>query len=637
MCGICGFIRLQKNAKVLGADDINIMNKKIISRGPDDGRVWIERDGICGLGHRRLSIIDLSEQASQPMSNESGDVVLVFNGEIYNHHELRSELKNIGKYKWKTNHSDTEVIIHAYEQWGIDCIKKFRGMFAFALWDKKKECLYLVRDRIGIKPLYYMYFNGNLIFASEIKALLSITISELQINKRAMYDYLSFLCTPNDETLFKSVHKIRPATWICFNLNGNVVREKYWDVLKNTHTELYKASDKEIQEILLYELQKSINYRKEADVPIGIFLSGGVDSSTNCALFSKGQLSTVKTFCIGYDDPLVDYHNETQYAQFIADYCGAEYYERLLSQEDWIDIVDEITRLLDEPVADPTCVPSYYVSKLARDNGVVVAQVGEGADELFCGYSNWPLYEKSYKYNNYLKLGWPKRIAVNLCYKTGRGFRQYTELIRRASENKPIFWSGAEAFYEYDKKRMISNSTRIELDDYDTFLSIADTYNNFKKYGWEQSNYNWMSYADLNHRLPELLLMRVDKMSMGLSLECRVPFLDHIFVELAMSIPAEKKVNAGVAKKILKDSVRGIIPDDIIDRKKKGFGIPIKGWLNDRLGKKMKDTILFFIQETDLFNVEYILSIYDRLTPNQLWCLYNLANWWDIYFIKQNF
>lgn len=634
MCGICGFYKIALSTSYIDEKYLNIMNEQMILRGPDGGNVWLEKENRCGLGHRRLSIIDLSNNASQPMSNEDGSIVIAFNGEIYNHMEIRRELEQTGNHTWETDHSDTEMIIHAYEEWGLDCLQKFRGMFAIALWDGNRREFILVRDRIGIKPLYYTVENGVLTFASEIKAILKVLKRKPEINIRAMYDYLSFLTTPCEETLFDGIKKMRPAMYMVFSENGQVREERYWDVWDHTHPELYHADDKTISEALIGELRTAVKLRKEADVPVGVFLSGGIDSSTNAALFSEGATGRVKAFCIGYDQNYESYQNENHYAKMMAKECGAEYYERLLSQEDLFDFLPEMVRLQDEPIADPVCVPVYYVSKLARDNGIVVAQVGEGSDELFWGYQGWKTFLKMEKMND-----WPvpmglKKLGLWGLNHTGRSNAVYTEWLRRAVNRQPVFWSGAEAFTEYDKRHIVSEQVRKELGDYTSFDAIRPTYDRFMEKAWEKSHLNWMTYADLNHRLPELLLMRVDKMSMGVSLECRVPFLDHKFVELAMSIPQDKKTEKGVSKTVLKKAVRGIIPDELIDRKKQGFGVPVFDWFKGRLGTEMKKETLKFAGETGLMDQKYVADLFEKQDyAPQLWYLFNLSLWWKEYIL----
>lgn len=632
MCGICGFCKVEADAGYIGEKYLKDMNDQMILRGPDGGNIWLEEGNRCGLGHRRLSIIDLSNQASQPMANEDGSIVIAFNGEIYNHMEIRRELEATGHHSWKTDHSDTEVIIHAYEEWGLDCLEKFRGMFAIALWDGRRREFILIRDRIGIKPLYYTVENGVLTFASEIKAILKVIGRKPGINTKAMYDYLSFLTTPGEDTLFEGIKKLRPAMYMIFNHRGEVKEKRYWDVWDHTHEELYRAGDEEISQALLEELRTAVRLRKEADVPVGVFLSGGIDSSTNAALFSEGAENTVKAFCIGYDRDYESYQNENHYAKMMAEYCGAEYYERLLNQDDLFDFLPEMVRLQDEPIADPVCIPVYYVSKLARDNGIVVAQVGEGSDELFWGYQGWKTFLKMENMNDLPVPMLFKRMGLWGLNHTGRKNAVYTEWLRRAVNRQPVFWSGAEAFTEYDKRNIVSEQVGRELGDYTSFEAIRPTYNRFLEKAWEKSHLNWMSYADLNHRLPELLLMRVDKMSMGVSLECRVPFLDHKFVELAMSIPQSKKTENAVSKTVLKKAVRGVIPDELIDRKKQGFGVPVHDWFRGRLGNEMKAETLHFAKETGLLNQKYVSELFDKPEyASQLWYLFNLSLWWKEY------
>lgn len=633
MCGICGFYKLQKNVSYIGEGFLNDMNSQMILRGPDGGNVWLEKGNMCGLGHRRLSIIDLSDEASQPMSNEDGSIVITFNGEIYNHGQIREELEETGHHIWKTNHSDTEVIIHAYEEWGMECLQKFRGMFAVAIWDKREQKVILVRDRIGIKPLYYTIENGVLIFASEIKAILKVCKKRPAINQCALYDYLSFLTTPSENTLFEGIKKMRPATYMVFGQSGIAESVKYWDVLDNTHEELYHADDETISQAVISELKKAVELRKTADVPVGVFLSGGIDSSVNAALFAENNIGNVKTFCIGYDREYTTYRNENFYAKKMAEFCGAQYYERLLSQEDLFDFLPEMVRLQDEPIADPVCIPLYYVAKLARDNGVIVTQVGEGSDELFWGYEKWKYLLKISDIND-----WPVPTILKRCglwglNHLGKPNALYTEWLRRAAAGQPIFWSGTEAFTNWDKQQILSDSVKKAVGKgYTSFEAIRETYNCFQEKAWEKSNLNWMSYADLNHRLPELLLMRVDKMSMGVSLECRVPFLDHKFVEIAMSISQRKKTEGNVNKIVLKKAVKGLIPDELINRKKQGFGVPIYDLFQGKLGKTMYKETMLFTDETGLLNKKYVEKLYnDKRYAYQLWYLFNLSLWWKQY------
>ncbi len=631
MCGIVGAFTFKNSSFEIKKDYIDQMRDTMIHRGPDGYGTWISYDRRIGLGHRRLSIIDLSEAVAQPMTNADRSLWLTFNGEIYNHAEIRSELMKDSFTEWKTDHSDTEVILHAYEKWGIDALHKFRGMFAFGLWDNRNKELYLVRDRIGIKPLYYSIHHGRITFASEIKALLEDPEQQREVNEEALYHYLSFLTTPGPQTLFDGIHKLAPGTWLRVTADGTVKTNKYWDVWDHTQP-LTDASEDEISERILEELRTSVQLRKVSDVPVGVFLSGGIDSSTNAALFSEGESRPISTFSIGYEGEYESYQNEIHFAQRMAQEVGANYHDRLLNLDDLIDFLPQMIHLQDEPIADPVCVPVYYVSKLARDKGITVCQVGEGADELFWGYPNWKLMlELQYKNS------WPvpsplKKLGLAGLRLLGREKTLYYEWLRRGANDLPVFWGGAEAFTEAQKKDLLSPCLKKRFQNFSSWEALKPIHDRFCQKAWEKKPLQWMSYIDLNLRLPELLLMRVDKMSMGVSLEGRVPFLDHKFVELAMSIPEAMKTRNGNLKYILKKSVRGLIPDELIDRKKQGFGVPIHEWFMDRLGERVNRELKEFTEKTDYLDFQTVENLVkDRKTP-LAWYLFNLALWWKKYF-----
>lgn len=627
MCGICGFAKIESDVKKYGEQYLLDMCNTMIHRGPDGGDVWLEKDNRCGLGHRRLSIIDLSTAATQPMSNADGSVVIAFNGEIYNHAEIRKELEASSKYVWKTSHSDTEVIIHAYEEWGIDCLEKFRGMFGIALWDGRQNKFYLIRDRIGIKPVYYTVENGVLTFASEIKAILKVSGKKYGVNKKAFYDYLSFLCTPNDETLFDGIKKLRPGTWLCLE-NGKITTHRYYDILDHVDVNIAKANENEIIEMIQNELRTAVKLRKEADVPVGVFLSGGIDSSTNTALFSEGENANVKTFCVGYPAETESYKSEFNYAKIMADYAKTQHFEHVITAEEALEFLPKMVYQQDEPISDPVCIPVYFVSKLARDNGVTVAQVGEGSDELFWGYQAWKTFSKINLANNIPGMMWAKKLIKHSLqnHNVSKGLEY--ECIRRATAREPLFWSGAESFYETEKQRMISKELKSYLGSYSSFEALKPTYENYMAKSVDKSFVNWMGYTDLNHRLPELLLMRVDKMSMLVSLECRVPFLDHKFVELGMSIPEKIKTKNWESKYILKKAVEGIIPNELIYRKKQGFGAPVMDWFKGSMGNKMKQSVMEMVDATDLFDKDYMKQRLSGESDTADWFLFNLSMWW---------
>jgi asparagine synthase (glutamine-hydrolysing) len=626
MCGIVGSMSFTDDFNVT-ASYINGMRDTMIHRGPDGAGTWIAPDHRIGLGHRRLSIIDLAEAAGQPMSNEDGTLWTVFNGEIYNHAEIRMELQRIGGHQWKTDHSDTEVILHAFEEWGIGCLHKFRGMFAIALWDARKRELWLIRDRIGIKPLYYSFHHGRVTFASEIKALLQDPDQKRAVHEEAFYHYLSFLATPAPQTLFDGVQKLPGGTWLRVSEDGYKYEERYWDVWDYT-SPLTGVSETEIAERLLYELRISVNYRKVSDVPVGVFLSGGIDSSTNAVLFSEGESRPVKAFTIGYQGEYQSYQNEFEYARRVANLVGAEHYELQLNVDDLLDFLPQMVHLQDEPIADPVCVPVYYVSKLARDNGVIVCQVGEGADELFWGYSSWKTKLQLQKWNQFPVPRSLKQLSLAGLHQLGKNDSLYYEFLRRGIAGVPVFWGGAEAFTENQKQRILSPQRVKQFAHISSWDALQPVWQRFQAKAWEKSTLNWMSYLDLNMRLPELLLMRVDKMSMGVSLEGRVPFLDHKFVELAMSIPESVKTKNGTLKYILKKAIGGLVPEEIIHRKKQGFGVPVNAWFFERLGDTIRLELKEFCRETNFFNYDGVCELMDKGRFSRAWYLLNFVLWW---------
>ena len=577
-----------------------------------------------------FSIIDLSASANQPMSNEDGTLWVTFNGEIYNHAKIRRELQEIGGHRWRTDHSDTEVILHAFEQWGIDCIHRFRGMFAIGLWDVKARQLWLIRDRIGIKPLYYSVHHGRITFASEIKALLQDPEQNRAVNEEGLFHYFSFLTTPAPETLFAGVKKLQNGTWARIDGDGNVTTCRYWDPLERAEP-LTGLSEEEIAERLLAELRTAVKLRKVSDVPVGVFLSGGIDSSTNAALFSEGEGGQVKTFSVGYDRDYRGCASELPMAREFAHTVHAEHHERVLTQEDFLDLLPRMVHLQDEPIADPVCMPLYYVSKLARDNGVIVCQVGEGSDELFWGYQGW---ERMWKLERYNRLPVPRslrKIGLLALRAGGRSKGLPYELLRRSAEGLPIFWGGTDIFSQNMKMQLLSPRLRRQFSRFTSFEAIRPIRERFLTNSWEKTTVKWMTYLDLSMRLPELLLMRVDKMGMGVSLEARVPFLDHKVVELAMSIPESIITKGGERKHILKRAVKGVIPDEIISRQKQGFGVPVYEWFFDKLGDYTRRELASFCNATDFFDRDAVMKLVDQRQGWNAWVLLNFALWWKEY------
>ena len=635
MCGINGTLAFTNGTHKVTVPDLVRMRDTMAHRGPDGADAWLAPDGRIGLAHRRLSIVDLSDAASQPMSNEDGTLWITYNGEIYNHADIRRELSQSGRHQWKTDHCDTEVILHAFEEWGIDCLSRFRGMFAFGLWDARARELWLVRDRIGIKPLYYSVHHGRLTFASEIKALLEDAGQHRGVDETAMFHYLSFLTTPGTQTLFDGVKKLSPGTWLRVRADGTMTERRYWDVWDEVSAlPGGNGGEDEIAEHVLAELRTAVSLRKMSDVPVGVFLSGGLDSSTNAALFSEGETSPVKTFSIGYADAYRTYQNELSYARQMAARVGADHHEYLVTVPDILEFLPRMVQLQDEPIGDPVCVPLYYVAKLAREAGVVVCQLGEGADELFIGYPSWIEALKRQHWNDLPVPNTAKRLACAGLAALGYDRTVHVEWMRRGARNEPLFWGGAEAFTDAEKRRLLSPRLRGRLRDVTSWDAIRPIRERFEQNAPERSHLNWMSYVDLNLRLPELLLMRVDKMTMGVSVEGRVPFLDHRFAALAMSIPSALKTRNGTLKYLLKKAVRGIVPDELITRRKQGFGVPVDELFRGGFQHQAESELRRFCADTDLLDPNEVSRVMQTADGAKRWYLLNLAMWWRTFIAK---
>jgi asparagine synthase (glutamine-hydrolysing) len=633
MCGIAGILGLaggETPQQVLQgmAAALTGMSEAVAHRGPDGTATWISPTGRIGFAHRRLAIIDPSARADQPMQDVRGRYRIVFNGEIYNHAELRAELQAAGRTQWSTDHSDTEVILEAFAFWGIASLERLRGMFAFALWDDERRELWLVRDRIGIKPLYYARANGRLLFASEIKALLADRTLPRAVDETALFHFLSFLVPPAPLTMFAGVRKLPAGTWLRISADGTTAEGRYWDALDAFEPREGIGED-EAASLVLARLEESVAVHKVSDVPVGVFLSGGIDSSTNAVLFSRGEADPVRTFSIGYEGNNPSYPNELQYARMVAERIGAQHHELLLKPGDLEDFLPRMTRLQDEPIADPVCVPVYYVSKLAREHGVKVCHVGEGADELFAGYPYWRRAMQMEAAAALPLAGIGKALASGALTPFARplGFRY--DWLRRSARGQPVFWGGAEAFGEADKHWLLSPRLRADFRGRSSWEVVEPIWKRYRASSLPQHPLNWMAYMDLNLRLPELLLMRVDKMSMGVGLEARVPYLDHRFVEMALGIDPRLRIRGAELKYILKRAVRELLPPEILTRPKQGFGVPLREWMKGALASRVGDTLERFCRRADLLDPRAVRAVLARGRPDQSWYLFNLALWWD--------
>jgi asparagine synthase (glutamine-hydrolysing) len=631
MCGIAGIISLG-DAPPVDERLVWRMSEIIGHRGPDDAGVYCSADGRAGLTNRRLSIIDVSEAGHQPMATPDGTMWMAYNGEVYNYTDFRDEL--IARGHTFRGHSDTEAILRLYQERGPEMLGALRGMFAIAIWDEQRRELFLARDRIGVKPLYYTFAGGQFIFASEIKAILQHPAVQRRVSEEALYHFLSFLTSPAPLTLFEGIYKLEPGHYATLRADAtgpaDLHLHEYWDVFDSTPADSGWDSAR-YQEALLAELRESIRLRMVSDVPFGVFLSGGIDSSTNVALMAEQMDRPVQTFSIGYAGE--ERYNEFDYAAKVAARFGADHHQTKIDEQDLIDFLPALVYHQDEPIADPVCVPIYYVSKLARESGTVVIQVGEGADELFAGYTHWldilRLYHGAWQGFSRMPASL-RRLALAAAPLDHDSIRY--EYVRRATAGEELFWGGAEAFGEARKNRLIGPALRNRLGDLSSWDAIRPYRQRFeaRAQGGSADYVNWMAYLDLRLRLPELLLMRVDKMSMATSIEARVPFLDHEFVGLAMGIPERIKLDGGTTKHLFKEAVRGLIPDEIIDRPKQGFSVPVNEWMNSALGGLIGQKLTAFAARTDYFDPQAIASMVGQGDP-LTWYLLNFVLWHELW------
>ncbi len=631
MCGIAGVFSLTEGSPAADRSLLERMSGALAHRGPDGSGLWVSPDGMTGFAHRRLAITDLTPAAAQPFSNEDGSIVVVFNGEIYNHAEVRRELST-RDHVWKTDHSDTEVLVHGYEEWGLGFLDRLRGMFAFALWDGREKRLFLFRDRLGIKPLYWTTHRGRLLFASEIKALLEEPSLPRAIDEEAFFDYLSFLTAPAPRTLFQGIEKLEAGSYIEARADGSIRRERYWHPFRGVAKD-HRRSDGEWAEAILAELTESVRLHSLADVPVGIFLSGGIDSSTNAALFAQAMGAQampggrIESFSIGYGGTR-GYPDEHEFARLAARHVGARHHELNLTLKDLLGFLPAMVEHQDEPIADPVCFPVHFISRFAREHGMKVCQVGEGSDELFFGYPAWRTALRLQKLDGLPVPRALKRCGLGLLDLIGRRDTLGREWLRRGSEGERVFWGGAEAFTEPAKRALLSPRMREKFAGRSSYEPIGRLFLRYLEDAPDFSDLDWMTYLDLSFRLPELLLMRVDKMGMAASLEARVPFLDHHLVSLVLSIPERARTRGGNLKPLLKRAVRDLLPPEILKRPKQGFGVPIAQWLLEGLGERAREPILAFAAATDLIDraeVERLLVRRDE----RVWYLLNVAMWWE--------
>ncbi|MCK4789496.1 MAG: asparagine synthase (glutamine-hydrolyzing) [Desulfobacteraceae bacterium] len=633
MCGICGIIRTDKQ---VSAESIESMKKVLVHRGPDDEGTYIsevrmpDRLISVGLGHRRLSIIDLSSNARQPLSNEDGQIWLTYNGEVYNYAELREELVGLG-HVFKTR-TDSEVIIHAYEQWGTSCLERFNGMFAFGLWDVRRRRMFLARDRLGIKPLYYFRDANSFIFASELKAILQIEDVPRELNRQSLSDYFSWKYIPAPKTIFKNIEKLLPGHFLMLTENG-LNCQRYWDI-RDSSSEIHTASQEQYHEQICESLSSSVNSRLISDVPLGVFLSGGFDSSSITAMTSQLSSKPIPTFTIGFDSH--EYTSEFKYANIMSEAYSTEHHERILNTDKLVDLLDSLVWFADEPFADSSMIPTYLVSQLAKEN-VTVALSGDGADECFGGYPRKYMFAK--RYSKYLRI--PRFLstilekcsamflgsAISVMPETDRK-RRFLKLNDMLKVDGLMRVLCLNHIMDTDlKKRVLHREIQQDI----SLLPVGLPAQCQRSCGNLLGD---LLILDIENYLANDILTKMDRMSMANSLEVRVPFLDHNLVELAVSIPANMKIHAKTTKYILKGALHDILPGEILNRKKQGFGIPLRFWMKENLMEYTKEVLLDpVVERRHIFNhktLEHLLAANSKAKmgySKELWSILVLELW----------
>ena len=621
MCGIVGKFNYKKRQPV-SPELIKAMCSKIVYRGPDDEGTYV--DGPIGLGHRRLSIIDLSPMGHQPMASADQTIWITFNGEIYNFQTIRDELISKG-YHFKSN-CDTEVILSLYQEYGKDCLKYLRGMFAFGIWDAKKQILFLARDRIGKKPLFYYNDGNSFVFASEIKSILEDPLVRREINYEAFYDYFKYLYVPAPKTIYKNIFKLEPGHCLTVSREG-IKKNEYWDVsfAKKTSGELSDLSDE-----LLSILTESVKLRMISDVPLGAFLSGGIDSSGVVAIMARQQEKPVTTCSIGFDSR--DY-DEIEFARLIAATFKTDHNEFTV-KENAEEILSDLAYYFDEPFADSSAVPTYYVSKLARQK-VTVALSGDGGDENFAGYEKYYLDD----IENRIRGRLPRFLRASLfpyfssILSRGNGSlcrRGKTLLNSLSHESDYGFYLTNTEWNNHLWDTLVNEETKRQIGEYDPF-SVTHYY--YHKADTED-HLSKILYTDLKTYLPGDILVKVDRMSMAHSLEVRAPILDHRVIEFAASLPVQLKYNQGEKKYILKQAFQKMLPPEVMYRKKMGFSVPLAEWLRGELKTFAEN--YFFTDNSGLSNfikIEHLRKIWEdhqagkRNYGTNLWCLLMFELW----------
>ena len=609
MCGIAGIFGL--SGQPVRQHELERMCDALFARGPDDAGYYV--GGDIGLGMRRLSIIDLST-GHQPVSNEDNTVQVVLNGEIYNYRDLRKDLLARG-HSFRTT-SDTEVIVHLYEEYGVDCVQHLRGMFGFALWDTVKRQLLVARDRAGIKPLYYGEFGGRLLFASELKALLALGTIERELNWDSVSHLFAFLTTPRDQSIVKGVHKLEPGCLLIARPGQAPVVSRYWDVAFEPD---HSRSEAQVIDQLRGLLEESVKLCMISDVPLGAFLSGGIDSSSVVATMARLSEQPIQTFSIGFREQAYD---ESIHARDVAKVFNTEHHELILDP-DISGFLEDLAWHLDEPLGDSSAIPTYMVSKLAAGHVKVVLS-GDGGDELFAGYDRYVVEQKDRARRVPAPVRGLSRLLGNMMPEgmKGRRFLQHLGL------TGPRRYLDSVTLLGRNQQRALFS------DEIAPHVLRQDMWHDLSQCLAKQDH--WLSalqYLDFKHYLPLDILTKVDRMSMAHSIEARVPLLDHKLVEFAATIPPELKLQGGSTKHIFKQALRGILPDSVLDRRKQGFAVPLGQWFRKEPKGFLHDLLLSDRgRARGIFNSAYIEKMLGmhhsgRHLDLELWTLISFELW----------
>jgi asparagine synthase (glutamine-hydrolysing) len=647
MCGITGFLTSSAENEFEMKVVVARMADQLVHRGPDDSGVWVDRQAGVAFGHRRLSILDLSPDGHQPMHSESGRYVIVFNGEVYNFDELRPTLENMG-HKFR-GHSDTEVMLAAIEQWGIDeALPLFNGMFAFAVWDRKDRQLHLVRDRLGEKPLYYGWMGRTFLFGSELKALVAHPEFKDEVNRDALALYLRYNCIPAPYSIYRGIKKLPPATKLTLTLSNMHCMPSpasYWsaeEAVRRGLEEPFEGSEKEAITCLDALLRDAVKTRMVADVPLGAFLSGGVDSSAIVALMQQQSQRPVKTFSIGFPD---EAYNEAKYAAAVARHLGTDHTEYYVSAEEAMKVIPHLPRFYDEPFSDSSQIPTYLVSALAR-RYVTVSLSGDGGDELFGGYKRYFIWGRIW---NAVQLA-PAFIREAAAWSLRHvGPQRWNRLLGFAF---PRFLTARDIVSPGEKVEKLAQilSAKDSFSRYQVIVSDWETSNSCVRGGVEPSSLLnqrcvgtefrdfcvQMMFLDTVTYLPDDILVKLDRAAMAVSLEGRVPFLDHRVVEFAARLPLSMKLRNGGGKWILRRVLYQYVPQELIDRPKKGFSLPIAEWLRGSLREWAEELLGESRMRHDgYFHPKIVRKIWEDHLSGQrdfrhhLWALLMFQAWLD--------